>query len=39
VPHAEIELLPGIGHFPQVEAPERIADRVAGFIAQCINRV
>jgi pimeloyl-ACP methyl ester carboxylesterase len=39
VPHAEIELMPGIAHFPQIEAPERIADRVAGFIAQCINRV
>jgi pimeloyl-ACP methyl ester carboxylesterase len=39
VPHAEIELMTGLAHFPQIEAPDRIADRVAGFIAQCINRV
>ena len=34
VPHAEVELMPGLGHFPQVEAPERIAARVAAFVAR-----
>ena len=33
-PHAEIELMPGIGHFPQVEAPDRIAERIAAFVAR-----
>lgn len=36
VPHAEIEVMPGIGHFPQVEAPERIAERIAAFVARHI---
>lgn len=37
VPHAEIELMAGLGHFPHVEAPERITERIAGFVARCIN--
>src|SRR3972149_3646034 len=32
-PHPEIELMPGIGHFPQVEAPDRIAERAPAFVA------
>lgn len=39
VPHAEIELMPGLGHFPHVEAPDRIAERIAAFLARCINRL
>jgi len=34
VPHAEVELMPGLGHFPHVEDPERIAARVAAFVAR-----
>lgn len=38
VPHAETELMSGLAHFPHVEAPERIAERIAVFVARCINR-
>jgi pimeloyl-ACP methyl ester carboxylesterase len=31
VPGARLELLPGIGHCPQVEAPARLTDLVLGF--------
>ncbi|HET9718531.1 MAG TPA: alpha/beta hydrolase [Solirubrobacteraceae bacterium] len=32
VPDATLELLPGIGHCPQVEAPERFADLLLDFL-------
>src|SRR5947209_240847 len=34
VPGARLEVLSGIGHCPQVEAPERLADLVLGFGAE-----
>lgn len=33
VPHAEAFLLPGVGHFPHIEAPDASADVVAEFLA------
>jgi pimeloyl-ACP methyl ester carboxylesterase len=33
VPHAEIEGLPGVGHFLQEEVPSVVAARLAGFFA------
>lgn len=31
LPHADVVELPGIGHYPQWEAPERVAEAVLGF--------
>jgi pimeloyl-ACP methyl ester carboxylesterase len=33
LPDTTVELLDGIGHCPQVEAPERVADLLAAFVA------
>lgn len=32
LPHAELQLLPGAGHFVQEDAPEEVAERVAAFV-------
>ena len=32
VPHAQIEMIDGLGHFPQLEDPERIVGMVQGFL-------
>ena len=32
VPHAEWETLKGVGHLPQLEAPERVVEVVEGFL-------
>ena len=34
VPGARLELLAGVGHCPQVEAPERFSELLAGFLAE-----
>ncbi|MFC4011665.1 alpha/beta fold hydrolase [Nonomuraea purpurea] len=33
VPNARIELLPGVGHLPMVEAPETTGNLLLGFTA------
>lgn len=33
IPHASFETLPGVGHLPQLEAPERVLALLAGFLA------
>ena len=32
IPHASFETLDGVGHLPQLEAPERVATRLLGFL-------
>lgn len=32
IPHASFEPLPGVGHLPQLEAPERVLEQLAGFL-------
>ena len=32
VPHAQVEMIDGLGHFPQLEDPERIVGMVQGFL-------
>ena len=34
VPRAHIEILPGLGHFPQIEAPDLVSALIADFIAR-----
>lgn len=34
VPGSRLELLPGVGHCPQVEAPERFSELLTGFLAE-----
>lgn len=31
-PHAQIKIIPGMGHFPQLESPERVIELLAGLI-------
>jgi pimeloyl-ACP methyl ester carboxylesterase len=31
-PQAQIELVTGVGHFPQLEAPEQVNDLLSGLI-------
>jgi pimeloyl-ACP methyl ester carboxylesterase len=38
IPGAEFQLLPGIGHSPQIEAPERLAELVWPFVAKHAQR-
>ena len=33
-PHAETHLLPGVGHMPQIEAPDEFADLLDGWIGE-----
>jgi len=35
VPSSRLELLPGIGHCPQVEAPDRLVELLLAFDAEC----
>jgi pimeloyl-ACP methyl ester carboxylesterase len=32
VPHARVEMIDGLGHFPQLEDPERVVGMVQGFL-------
>jgi len=32
IPHSRLEVLPGIGHFPQAEAPVAVADLILDFL-------
>jgi len=32
---AAFETLPGAGHLPQLEAPERVLDHLVGFLSDC----
>ena len=34
IPHARLELIPGVAHLPQVEQPERTAELVGGFLSK-----
>jgi pimeloyl-ACP methyl ester carboxylesterase len=34
IPGARLETIDGAGHFPHVEAPDAVVDRIAGFISQ-----
>ncbi|MFI5268939.1 MAG: alpha/beta fold hydrolase, partial [Chloroflexota bacterium] len=34
LPNARCRLLPAVGHYPYVEAPEAFAQAVAGFLAE-----
>lgn len=36
-PGSQLEILPGIGHFPQIEAPSQVADAIERFLAQTVN--
>ncbi len=36
-PHAETHLLPGIGHMPQIECPQRFAELVTGFLSRAAD--
>ena len=38
LPDTEVELLEGIGHCPQLEAPERVARLLAAFCANPSQR-
>jgi pimeloyl-ACP methyl ester carboxylesterase len=33
LPHADVEILPGVGHTPQIECPEVVADAIAALAA------
>jgi pimeloyl-ACP methyl ester carboxylesterase len=33
LPHARIEMLPGVGHTPQIEVPERVVAAIEGLVA------
>lgn len=35
LPQARVEALPGVGHWPQEEAPERVAQLLDGFLPRC----
>jgi pimeloyl-ACP methyl ester carboxylesterase len=32
LPHSRLEIIPGVGHFPQAEDPEKLADLVRDFV-------
>ena len=36
VPDSRLELLPGIGHCPQVEAPDRLTELLLGFSVDAV---
>ncbi len=38
IPHADVVELPGIGHYPQVEAPQAVLDAVLPFLARAAVR-
>jgi pimeloyl-ACP methyl ester carboxylesterase len=38
VPHAQVEILPGCGHCPQVECPELVFDFIIGFGAERLRQ-
>lgn len=35
VPHAELQVVPGVGHFPHIEAPTFVAARISDFASRC----
>lgn len=39
VPHPDVVLLDGIGHYPQLEAPERVLDAYLEFVTPLIARI
>jgi pimeloyl-ACP methyl ester carboxylesterase len=38
IPGARFELLPGTGHVPQVETPELLVSKIAGFVDSLADR-
>ena len=38
-PRARVEMLPGVGHWAWLEAPDRVAGFVVPFLRDCVGRV
>jgi pimeloyl-ACP methyl ester carboxylesterase len=38
IPHSKLEVLPGLGHFPQTQDPEAVAELILGFMASTVPR-
>lgn len=37
VPHSELHVLPNIGHFPQLDAPDEVARLILDFVARALG--